>query len=116
MRLEDGWIVGVERVSSPHFDDRPDGEEPSLLVVHNISLPPGEFGGPYMEGTDTQPFEPEQYRKLAEISALLMKEYPITLQRVTGHSDIAPGRKTDPGPMFFWDDYREMLSHYTKNK
>ncbi|WP_279204499.1 1,6-anhydro-N-acetylmuramyl-L-alanine amidase AmpD [Obesumbacterium proteus] len=185
MRLEDGWIVGVERVPSPHFDDRPDGEEPSLLVVHNISLPPGEFGGPYisqlftgtlradehpffaeiqhlrvsahclirrdgtviqyvpfnrrawhagvscfegrercndfsigieLEGTDTQAFEPEQYRKLAEINALLMDKYPITPQRVTGHSDIAPGRKTDPGPMFFWDEYRQILSRYIKNK
>lgn len=67
-----------------------------------------------LEGTDSQMFEPEQYRKLAEINALLMDEYPITPQRVTGHSDIAPGRKTDPGPMFFWDEYRQILSRYIK--
>lgn len=46
MQLENGWIIGVTRVVSPHCDRRPDDEPPSLLVIHNISLPPGEFGGP----------------------------------------------------------------------
>ena len=49
MRLKDGWIVGVERVPSPHFDDRPDGEEPSLLVVHNISLA-GRISASFLPG------------------------------------------------------------------
>ena len=43
MQLEQGWIVGVTRVVSPHCDLRPNEEAPSLLVIHNISLPPGEF-------------------------------------------------------------------------
>lgn len=46
MLLENGWIVGVKQVLSPHFDLRPEGEMPSLLVIHSISLPPSEFGGP----------------------------------------------------------------------
>lgn len=44
MQLNEGWLVGARRVPSPHHDCRPDEETPSLLVVHNISLPPGEFG------------------------------------------------------------------------
>ncbi len=48
MLLEQGWLVGARRVPSPHYDCRPDDETPTLLVVHNISLPPGEFGGPWM--------------------------------------------------------------------
>lgn len=180
MRLKNGWITDVEHIPSPHCDDRPEGEEISLLVVHNISLPPGKFGGDYisqlftgtlspdddpyfegicqlrvaahclirrdgkiiqyvpfnkrawhagiscykgrtscndfsigieLEGTDTLPFTDEQYQSLVEISALLMKQYGITPQCVTGHSDIAPGRKTDPGPQFIWSRYYQELAH-----
>ena len=46
MLLDEGWLAEARRVPSPHYDCRPDDENPSLLVVHNISLPPGEFGGP----------------------------------------------------------------------
>lgn len=178
-QLDNGWILGVKRVVSPHFDQRPEGEVPSLLVIHNISLPPGEFGGPYidqlftgtlnadehpyfadivhlrvsahclirrdgeiiqyvpfdkrawhagvstfagrercndfsigieLEGTDVLPFTAAQYRSLSEISALLFASYPITAERVTGHSDIAPGRKTDPGPAFDWALYQLSLA------
>lgn len=49
MKVEHGWLTDVRRVLSPHQDDRPEGEPPSLLVIHNISLPPGEFGGPYID-------------------------------------------------------------------
>ena len=177
-QLEDGWISGVKRIPSPHFDLRPEDEAPSLLVIHNISLPPGEFGGPYidqlftgklnadehpyfadivhlrvsahclirrdgeiiqyvpfdkrawhagvsifagrercndfsigieLEGTDVLPFTPAQYHSLNRISALLFAHYPITADRVTGHSDIAPGRKTDPGPAFDWAMYQQCL-------
>lgn len=180
MQLDNGWIRGVKRVPSPHFDERPEGEEPSLLVVHNISLPPGEFGGPYidqlftgtlqaeehpffaeiqhlrvsahclirrdgqivqyvpfdkrawhagvssfegrercndfsigieLEGTDTLPFTGAQYQALTAISVLLLRHYPITPQRITGHSDIAPGRKTDPGPAFCWEAYQRQLNN-----
>ncbi|CNK68706.1 1,6-anhydro-N-acetylmuramyl-L-alanine amidase AmpD [Yersinia aldovae] len=178
-QLDNGWISGVKRVVSPHFDKRPEGEAPSLLVIHNISLPPGEFGGPYidqlftgtlkadehpyfvdivhlrvsahclirrdgeiiqyvpfdkrawhsgvssfagrercndfsigieLEGTDVLPFTSEQYQRLSEISALLLAHYPITVERVTGHSDIAPERKTDPGPAFDWVRYRQSVA------
>lgn len=68
MRLKDGWIVGVERVPSPHFDDRPDGEEPSLLVVHNISLPPGEFGGPYISQLFTGTLRADEHPFLLKFS------------------------------------------------
>ncbi|MEC5317386.1 1,6-anhydro-N-acetylmuramyl-L-alanine amidase AmpD [Brenneria populi subsp. brevivirga] len=178
MLLENGWLSGVKQVPSPHCDSRPDDEPPSLLVVHNISLPPGEFGGPYidqlftatldpdahpyfagihhlrvsahclirrdgeiiqyvpfhlrawhagvsafegrercndfsvgieLEGTDTLPFTTEQYARLVAVTRLLIDAYPITPSRITGHSDIAPGRKTDPGPAFDWDFYYRLL-------
>lgn len=179
IELENGWIKGVKRVLSPHCDERPNEETPSLLVIHNISLPPAEFGGPYidqlftgqldpnehpyfatihhlrvsshilirrdgeiiqyvpfnkrawhagvsqfegrercndfsigieLEGTDTLPFTPEQYQSLAAITQRLMKNYPVTPSRITGHSDIAPGRKTDPGPAFDWPHYHHLLA------
>ncbi|AOV97813.1 N-acetyl-anhydromuranmyl-L-alanine amidase [Edwardsiella hoshinae] len=178
MRLENGWLRGVRRVVSPHCDMRPQGELPSLLVIHNISLPPGEFGGPYidrlfsgtlaaadhpffaelqglrvsahclirrdgqivqyvpfdarawhagvsryqgrercndfsvgieLEGTDSLPYTPQQYQALAEVSATLMHYYPISPARVTGHSDIAPGRKSDPGAAFCWQTFHRQL-------
>ncbi len=178
MRLKQGWLEGVRQVHSPHCDERPEGEIPSLLVVHNISLPPGKFGGPYidqlfmgqldpaedpffaeiqhlrvsahclirrdgaivqyvpfdkrawhagvslfegrercndfsigieMEGTDFEPFTDKQYQSLRAVTVLLMKHYPISAERITGHSDIAPERKTDPGPFFDWSHFYELL-------
>lgn len=179
MRLENGWVSGARQVPSPHCDERPEHEAPSLLVVHNISLPPGCFGGEYidrlftgtldpgdhpffrqiyqlrvsahclirrdgeivqyvpfdkrawhagvskfagrercndfsigveLEGTDTLPYIEVQYERLAELTALLMRHYPITPARITGHSDIAPDRKTDPGPSFVWRHYRQRVA------
>lgn len=165
---------------SPNCDQRPPGTVIDLLVIHNISLPPGEFGGPWiddlfcncldpkahpyfkeiqglrvsshllirrdgeliqyvplekrawhagqsefegrspcndfsigieLEGTDDSPYSDEQYATLAHITQQIMQHYPaITPQRITGHSDIAPGRKTDPGPAFDWERFRRMLS------
>ncbi|MDT3671996.1 MAG: 1,6-anhydro-N-acetylmuramyl-L-alanine amidase AmpD [Aromatoleum sp.] len=60
-----------------------------------------------LEGCDTQPFEPMQYERLAELVRVLCGHYPI--QHVVGHSDISPGRKTDPGPFFEWERLRGML-------
>ena len=169
MLLENGWLVDARHVPSPHHDCRPEDEKPTLLVVHNISLPPGEFGGPWidalftgtidpdahpffaeiahlrvsahclirrdgeivqyvpfdkrawhagvssyhgrercndfsigieLEGCDTMPFEPAQYERLAVLIVELERRFPI--EAVVGHSDIAPGRKTDPGPFFDW--------------
>lgn len=176
MQLQAGWIAGVKRVPSPHFNERPFNETPSLLVIHNISLPPGEFGGPWidalftgnldpqahpffadiahlrvsahclirrdgeiiqyvpfhlrawhagvsiyqgreacndfsigieLEGTDTLPYTDEQYQTLQAVTQLLISHYPQMAEHITGHSDIAPVRKTDPGPAFDWMRFRK---------
>ena len=176
--LADGWLSPVTRLPSPHHNARPQGDV-SLLVIHGISLPPGEFGGPWigdlflgrldpeahpyfaeiaslqvsahclirrdgelvqfvsfderawhagvsefagraacndfsigieLEGTDASGYTEAQYRKLSAVSRCLMHHYPdITPERIVGHSDIAPGRKTDPGSGFDWALYRAML-------
>ncbi|RCN55979.1 1,6-anhydro-N-acetylmuramyl-L-alanine amidase AmpD [Acidiferrobacter thiooxydans] len=63
-----------------------------------------------LEGTDHGPFEDAQYRSLQTVSEALMRHYPaITRERLYGHSEIAPGRKTDPGPFFDWARYRRAL-------
>ena len=176
--LADGWLSPATRLPSPHHNARPQGDV-SLLVIHGISLPPGEFGGPWigalflgrldpeahpyfagiaslqvsahclirrdgelvqfvsfderawhagvskfagraacndfsigieLEGTDTSGYTEAQYQQLAAVSRCLMHHYPdITPERIVGHSDIAPGRKTDPGTGFDWALYRAML-------
>lgn len=177
----DGWLAAAVRRPSPNCDPRPPGTAIDLLVVHNISLPPGEFGGPAiddlflgrldpdahpyfavaaaagpvsthllirrdgaliqyvpftlrawhagrsayggrercndfsigieLEGTDTLPFEPAQYRVLVDCTRAILATYPgIGTGRITGHRDIAPGRKTDPGPCFDWAHYRSLLA------
>jgi len=173
-------LSGARQLESPHQDARPDAADISLLVIHAISLPPGEFGGdfvddlflgrldasahPYfetirglrvsahlcifrdgrttqyvpfdrrawhagisrfegrthcndfsigieLEGCDELPFTAAQYGALAQASRALMAAYPrITRQRITGHSEIAPERKTDPGPHFDWIRYRASLA------
>jgi N-acetyl-anhydromuramoyl-L-alanine amidase len=174
-----GLLAGVRQVLSPHFDARPKGVAPELIVVHGISLPPGEFGGPWidhlfagdlppdahpsfrdtaalrvsahavirrdgritqyvpfrlrawhagqsqyqgrsacndfsigieLEGTDTMPYTDAQYESLALLVRALLATYPtLAADRIAGHSDIAPGRKTDPGPAFEWQRWRKML-------
>ncbi len=181
-----GWLHGVARVESPNRDARPPGTRPDLIVVHGISLPPGEFGGdwidrlftntlpagahPYfaeiaslrvsahvcvrrdgtptqyvsfaerawhagrssycgreacndfsigieLEGEDTRPYDPRQYRALAELVAALCRRYPsLSPARVVGHSDIAPGRKTDPGPAFDWPQARRLIAAASRRR
>jgi len=174
-----GRLAGARFVASPNCDDRPPGAEITLLVVHNISLPPNEFGGDdvlrffsneldysthsyyeglrevrvsahffirrtgeliqlvpcarrawhagasswrgrdrcndfsigvELEGTDTAPYPAEQYRQLARLAAALRCRYPI--DDVVGHCNIAPGRKTDPGPAFDWTRFRSLVRRY----
>lgn len=167
-----GWLQSVEVVRSPNFDSRPENTHVKLVVVHGISLPPGEFGGghiqqffcnnldagqhPYfegicsmtvsahclverdgnivqfvsfrdrawhagesqwrgeaacnnfsvgieLEGCDDLAYTEEQYASLARLVRALRLAFPqIEADAITGHSDIAPKRKTDPGPAFDW--------------
>jgi len=62
-----------------------------------------------LEGCDDEPYEPVQYARLAGILAVLMEHYPVTRERIVGHCDVAPGRKTDPGPLFEWDTLYTLL-------
>lgn len=177
--IKDGLIQGVPYYPSPNQNERPEGINIDLVVIHSISLPPGQFSGtavidffqnkleidqhPYyqnikdlkvsthlmvrrdgsvlqfvpfhrrawhagassfngvkecndysigieLEGTDDTSYEMCQYQSLAHVLRLLQKQYPmITPQRIVGHCDVAPGRKTDPGPHFDWKQLQAML-------
>jgi AmpD protein len=178
--LKNGIMQGVRQVASPNSDARPSGVVADLIVVHGISLPPGDFGGPWidrlftnslprdmhpyfeeidglrvsshllvardgaltqfvkftdrawhagesryegrsacndfsigieLEGADTIPYEAAQYDTLAEVVAALCDAYPrLSTDRLVGHSDISPGRKTDPGPAFDWERARRRIA------
>jgi len=168
-----GWLANARHLPSPNCDARPDGTIIELIVIHNISLPPGVFDGdavtelflnqldwdahPYyqsirnlqvsahffirrdgsliqfvpcglrawhagvsswcerercndfsigieLEGGDDTPFTEAQYASLIPLLRALKQAYPI--RAVVGHSDIAPGRKTDPGGCFEWERVR----------
>jgi N-acetyl-anhydromuramoyl-L-alanine amidase len=181
--VESGLLQGARQIASPNRDLRPPGVEADLIVVHGISLPPGEYGGawidrlftntlpaevhPYfaevcslrvsshvvvgrdgtvtqyvkfterawhagksvyqgrhacndfsvgieLEGTDTTPYEAAQYSALAEVVVALCAAYSsLSPQRLVGHSDISPGRKTDPGPAFDWPRARRLIAAAT---
>lgn len=65
-----------------------------------------------LEGADDIPYSEAQYENLASVTGALLSAFPlISLDRIVGHSDIAPGRKTDPGSSFDWQLYRSMLNH-----
>jgi len=63
-----------------------------------------------LEGADDIAFTDKQYFSLAALSKLLLQQYAIPKENIVGHSDIAPGRKTDPGPMFDWDKFRKKIT------
>lgn len=171
-----GLVAGARYLPSPNCDDRPPGTQITLLVVHGISLPPGEFGGGgvvglftntldfdahpayaglrglrvsahflvrrsgeilqfvpctrrawhagesawrgrprcndfsigvELEGADEVPYAGAQYGALVRLIRALRRAYPLT--DIVGHADIAPGRKTDPGPAFDWQRLRAAL-------
>src|SRR5690606_35673442 len=111
--------IGHLRVSA-HYFIRRDGEticfvDPDRRAWHaGVSCWNGrercnDFSiGIELEGCDTRPFEPVQYERLAALVAELKRRYPI--EAVVGHSDIAPGRKTDPGPFFDWSRLSALLA------
>ena len=168
-----GLVPGLRRIPSTNRDARPANGAIELLVIHNISLPPGEFGGNgivelftnrldpaahpsyaeiaplrvaahflirrdgaaiqfvsclqrawhagesswkgregcndfsvgiELEGTDDLPYTPAQYARLISLAQLLIRAFPI--RHAAGHNDIAPNRKTDPGPSFNWRLFR----------
>ncbi|KAA8730930.1 1,6-anhydro-N-acetylmuramyl-L-alanine amidase AmpD [Acinetobacter qingfengensis] len=170
-KIIQGAVQGAVQIHSPNFNQRPEDTDIRLVVIHNISLPPSQFGGGYiqqffqnqldwnahpyfksiegmqvsahllilrsgeviqfvnfnerawhagrssylgqmecndysigieLEGSDDQPFEQQQYDVLSQLILSIEQAYPKTYQHLTGHSDIAPGRKTDPGPFFDW--------------
>ena len=178
-----GLLDEARYVPSPNCDARPADAGIEALVIHAISMPPGEFGsadverlfcnsldftchlfyreidgvtvsthlfirrdgqviqfvpfqerawhagvstldgrgrvndfsiGIELEGSDFAPFEEAQYRALVEVTRALQTAYPgITPERIVGHADIAPDRKTDPGPYFNWERYRHALARET---
>ncbi|MDJ0813144.1 MAG: 1,6-anhydro-N-acetylmuramyl-L-alanine amidase AmpD [Woeseiaceae bacterium] len=177
---DSGLIEPARQCPSPNCDERPANAVPELLVVHGISLPPGEFGGPEiehlftnrldwdahpyfqqirglevsahllirrdgeviqfvpftqrawhagestfrgrtccndfsigveLEGEDETPYSDAQYTSLAAVVAAIAEAYPgITGREIAAHADIAPGRKTDPGPAFDWLRLYDCLS------
>jgi AmpD protein len=175
-----GLLLGARQVLSPYCDPRPAPALPELILVHGISLPAGEFGGPWidrlftgnlpaqahpdfreraalrvsahvlirrdgeltqyvpfterawhagvsayrgrsgcndfsvgieLEGTDETPYTDAQYGQLVELIAALIGAYPsLSAEHLVGHSDVAPGRKTDPGASFEWPRLRAALA------
>ncbi|MFI3187480.1 MAG: 1,6-anhydro-N-acetylmuramyl-L-alanine amidase AmpD [Methylococcaceae bacterium] len=173
MNIDQNWLTDITLGATPNYDDRSDPQDISLLVIHCISLPPGEFDNHYidqlfcnrlnptehpyfkdvyqlkvsahvlikrdgscvqyvpfnkrawhagqsvyqgrercndfsigieLEGTELIAYTDQQYQQLAGVIRALLETYPkLSTQRITGHSDIAPGRKTDPGASFDWE-------------
>ncbi len=184
--LDGGWLRPARHVPSPNFGPRPAGCVPRLLVIHNISLPPGQYGSPHiehlftncldwdehpyfaeirgaevsahllirrcgevvqfvslddrawhagqschagedncndfsigieLEGTDDDAYTEAQYELLAAVSRTLLGRYEqMDRGSIVGHSDIAPGRKTDPGPSFDWNRYRGLIAATGENE
>lgn len=176
---QQGWVEGINHVLSPNHNSRPENIPVQLIVVHGISLPPGKYGGGYvqqlfsnclnplehayfaeieglkvsahclierdgsltqfvsfddrawhagvsswqgmedcndfsigieLEGCDEEAYTNIQYQQLAELVISLRKQYPaLSDEAICGHSDIAPGRKTDPGPNFDWPKLKQLL-------
>src|SRR5439155_1385033 len=92
-----GLLSGVRQVLSPNFDARPAGATPEVLIVHGISLPPGEFGGPCID------------RLFTGTLPLLEAYASMSTDRIVGHADVAPDRKSDPWATFDWPRYRALL-------
>lgn len=112
---------------SSHLLIRRDGEIVQYVPFHRRAWHAGQSNyqgrsqcndfsiGIELEGTDDQPYETIQYQQLARAIISLIRTYPtLSLDRITGHSDIAPGRKTDPGPFFEWHRLHKLLFNLSK--
>ncbi|ALO36271.1 N-acetyl-anhydromuranmyl-L-alanine amidase [Colwellia sp. MT41] len=178
--ISSGWLAQAQHFPSPYFSPRELADDISLLVIHNISLPAGQFGGNCihdlflgqldcnahasfndlqgvevsahclirrdgrisqyvsfddkawhagassfrarprcndysigieLEGTDDICYTAEQYQQLIALTLCLQNKFPgIIMSHIVGHCDIAPGRKTDPGPVFDWQYFRQCLT------
>ena len=108
---------------SAHFLVRRNGELVQFVPLHQRAWHAGQsycegrtrvndFSiGVELEGADNLPFEDVQYDSLAKLTSAIRTQYPaITKERIYGHGDIAPGRKTDPGPLFDWNRYLQCCS------
>ncbi len=174
--ISDGWFTQARKIPSPNYNKRPENVTIDSIIIHSISLPPGQYGGDEidrffsnqldwnehayfreieglqvsshllirrdgelvqyvnlydrawhagqsclagqencndfsigieLEGTDDSPFENSQYETLLAVIKALKEYFPqISPEKIVGHSDIAPGRKTDPGPGFDWNVLR----------
>src|SRR6185503_14526606 len=77
IELATGLLAGVRQVLSPHFDARPKGVAPDLIVVHGITLPPGEFGGPWIDHMFAGDLEPDAHPLLREHAALRVSAHAV---------------------------------------
>lgn len=179
--IQDHWLTRARRIESANCNQRPNADAIELIVLHNISLPPGSYGGGFiealftncldcschsafadleglavsshllidregvvtqfvpfdqrawhagqsgyggrdncndfsigieLEGVDDKPYTEKQYNSLVAVVGQLLEVYPgLNAEAIVGHSDIAPGRKTDPGPAFDWQYFRRKLQH-----
>lgn len=182
INIKNGLVDSCHYIQSPNSDERPAQQDAELIIIHNISLPPGQFGGAYieklftnqldaddhpyfesiqqlkvsahilisrdgtitqfvpfhqrawhagksnycgrercndfsigieLEGTDDVPYEEIQYQQLAQLINALQSAYPsLDKTALTGHCDVAPERKTDPGPAFNWDHLKKLLINH----
>jgi AmpD protein len=116
------------RVSS-HLLIRRDGEVVQYVPFHKRAYHAGisRFGdrtacndfsiGIELEGTETVPYTDAQYRQLTAVIESLLGTYPtLSPDRITGHSDIAPDRKTDPGPSFDWERLEALLATHSNKR
>ncbi|MBI4006632.1 MAG: 1,6-anhydro-N-acetylmuramyl-L-alanine amidase AmpD [Gammaproteobacteria bacterium] len=71
------WLEGVRRVISPNQDERPADTEIELIVIHGISLPPGEFGGGYIDQLFTNTLSPDIHPYFSEIAGLRVASHLV---------------------------------------
>ncbi|MCP1728416.1 AmpD protein [Natronospira proteinivora] len=101
--IQAGWLDGARRQPSPNWDARPPDCEPSLLVIHCISLPPGEFGGPWIDHLFTNTLPPDEHPYFAEIQHMRVSSH-LLIRRDGGVVQYVPfhGRAWHAGRSAFY--------------